>query len=657
MVTTLPSLSVGEASWREEGGDMAVEAVSTPPQSAAKSPSLLQPRSSARSMGGGGASGLASPSVDSGGSSRGPRSPFVPASPAPGVGAFGSRGAQEELRPSTSAYLRRRLPPATAPGGNRRPAGRGIALSDKPNMARMIATAPQLSTVLSAEELERAEDHWRELVREQREMRTRHLQSSEEWRRSRDAKARARMAYGRRDYARAVEELNQTLQATPSSDVLHRFRARAHLRLGSPQHAVSDCKAATRLSPSSADNQLLLGVACVHEGQLVEAGRAYARAMQIDASGQRGEAAYAQVLRGIGHRRPFFQTQLHRRPPRLFDTSVEISNPALDMVAHRQLSPPAAPPPPEVIHTGVDAITLRWREPEDDGGDEVFKFLIECSWYDVSWDQKLGTIFDGVREFTPWHEDAARVTERRFEGLAADNWFSFRIKCANSIGESEYSDAVAVHTRTPEPVRREDETVPRAWINTDLSDVVQAHASRVVGRMRTMEQIRMEELEQAVNQATVEQRARSPEERVLADLENVLQDHARELHVCFKLCCVLGSKDGMNVKEMPRVDFKKFVRDAGLVEDKSLTMQQVRSASARRRCGQPRAPRTARARERVGSHHRRAPGRARRAAGTAADTAAAAARTGRVHLPARQHGLPHQAERRGRAARQRRRRV
>jgi hypothetical protein len=52
-------------------------------------------------------------------------------------------------------------------------------------------------------------------------------------------------------------------------------------------------------------------------------------------------------------------------------------------------------------------------------------------------------------ELKPWHIGAAKTLDATFGELVADNVCCFRVRCANSIGESGYSPIPTV--RTPEP--------------------------------------------------------------------------------------------------------------------------------------------------------------------------------------------------------------
>jgi hypothetical protein len=401
---------------------------------------------------------------------------------------------------------------------------------------------------MSVDELWAAEAEWKTHVAERRSAERGMLACSEELQHAREHATRAVTAIGRREYDSAVEQLTESIRLCPRSDGLLRLRAKANLRAGKLPDALHDSQSASRLVPSSADNMLLLGTLCICGGALVDAGHALTRAMRIEGPiDRRGATVYSSVLTKIRSGRPFWQAQTRRLVPRIFDSRVELSEPERDKVAHLQLRPPAEPPAPVLEQLAFDTIKLRWELPDDDGGDEIFELRVECSWYDVAWSDEMQGLFDGMREFEPWHIGAAKTLDATFGELMADNVYCFRVRCANSIGESGYSPVLTVRTPPPATPAREADEAPPEWLQSDFADVIreQMEARGVSG------------------------------EQVLAELGAVLNEHAAEIHVAFKLFCVLGSKEVTDVRQMQRPQFNKLVKDAGLLDGKVLGMQQV----------------------------------------------------------------------------------
>ncbi|KAG8459785.1 hypothetical protein KFE25_014348 [Diacronema lutheri] len=391
------------------------------------------------------------------------------------------------------------------------------------------APMPILEPRLAPAERARAEAQWRALVRERRDEAQAAEAASAELRRVREATDHARAAFGSREYSRAAEHLSESLRLCPRSDVLLRMRAKAHARAGKLPSALHDGRAAAELNPRSADNQLLLSSLCLREGALADAGHALCDLMARDASAQRGEGEYRALLGSVRTKRTFWQAPMQRVVPRIFDTKVELSDPERDKVAFTELRAPEAPPQLTLTHLSFNSIGVSWELPEDDGGDEIFEFEIECSYYDVAWSDELGGLFEGMRPFSSWHKTPALSAprSRTWTNLASNNVFCLRVRCANSIGESAFSEVLTLTTPPPQPRARADDGMPAAWLQGEYTDVLREY----------------------VEQHGVQGDA------VLAELGAVLQEHAIALHITYKLFCIINSKDITDVSVMPRAQF------------------------------------------------------------------------------------------------------
>lgn len=246
-------------------------------------------------------------------------------------------------------------------------------------------------------------------------------------------------------------------------------------------------------------------------------------------------------------------------------------------MAFTELRAPEAPPQLTLTHLSFNSIGVSWELPEDDGGDEIFEFeasaarprraprpmrrsrcarararrahaaspapnvalrarrarratrQIECSYYDVAWSDELGGLFEGMRPFSSWHKTPALSAprSRTWTNLASNNVFCLRVRCANSIGESAFSEVLTLTTPPPQPRARADDGMPAAWLQGEYTDVLREY----------------------VEQHGVQGDA------VLAELGAVLQEHAIALHITYKLFCIINSKDITDVSVMPRAQF------------------------------------------------------------------------------------------------------
>ena len=72
----------------------------------------------------------------------------------------------------------------------------------------------------------------------------------------------------------------------------------------------------------------------------------------------------------------------------------------------------------------------------------------------------------------------SKVSSKRL-GVRKDHAFRFRVRCRNSVGESETSAPLEVRSKRLPPLPTEvRQHVPRAWVETDLDDLLAADAPR-----------------------------------------------------------------------------------------------------------------------------------------------------------------------------------
>lgn len=179
-----------------------------------------------------------------------------------------------------------------------------------------------------------------------------------------------------------------------------------------------------------------------------------------------------------------------------------------------------------------------------------FPRQVECSYYDVCWSDELQGLFEGMHPFASWLKAPAAAAARTKEwtDLTADNVYCFRVRCSNSIGESEFSDVLTLRTPAPQPRDATTDTCPPAWLASDYADVLKEHVD-----------------------------ARGVDgDDVLAEIAPILDVHSGELHVAFKLFCVITSKEATDVTKMQRAQFTRVIKDAAVMDDAGvLTASQV----------------------------------------------------------------------------------
>jgi hypothetical protein len=358
-------------------------------------------------------------------------------------------------------------------------------------------------------------------------------------------KARSVAALGAKNYAGAIEHLTAWIALDPAADAF-RLRAKANHKAGAFVPALRDAREAADLHPSAA-NMELLGELTASAGTLHDASSALQQAMAVEPF-CRAEALYAGVLSGIRSQRQYFATR-HRRVPRVFDTSVELSDPARDVVGHMMLTRPTPGPTAVLASATYRSITISWALPDDDGGDEIYESIVESSFYDVAWSNADGKLFDGMREFESWHRGrTANVRTASWDMLEPDNTYCFRVRCVNSIGISDPSPELTVRTLLPAERTDEGMELPPSWLRSDYSDLVRDQVAE----------------RKLIDGATV-----------LVELELVLADLAEEIHVAYKLFCMIGSKDVTALAMMQRQQFNDLVKAAELVDKHALNETQI----------------------------------------------------------------------------------
>jgi tetratricopeptide (TPR) repeat protein len=94
-------------------------------------------------------------------------------------------------------------------------------------------------------------------------------------------KAAANTAWAAMDYDRCIESLEKAVDLQPTSDVLHRYRARACLRAGRGVQAIESASQALTIHPRGSDNNLVYARVMHKEHRLKEAATAYLRASRL----------------------------------------------------------------------------------------------------------------------------------------------------------------------------------------------------------------------------------------------------------------------------------------------------------------------------------------------------------------------------------------
>ena len=371
-------------------------------------------------------------------------------------------------------------------------------------------------------------------------------------RREREAKARAEHRLLKRDANAAwslgkldecLEHLNGAIGLNGDCDVLHRYRANLHSREGRLDRALKDAGRAVEINPRASRNFHCHGRALEQSKLLPEAGAAYLAAMRFGLEGGSYEVGYAGLLHTVRREREFHS---HLRPswqkvlgngvcrPSCFDPRKNYTG---DHFAMSKASPPE-PPVLRLTSSKASSFVVEWDDP-DDGGDEIFLYVLQLSEYHVKWQADANGFFDDYLEYVTVHEGPRKVHLKECTGLRPGNTHRLRLRARNAAGDSAWSDELLVQLDKSGRGGLAEESVPRSWLTGDYSDLIA--------------QQRRKDAEFGPQQFYAE---------LASTLASVPPSKFKKI---FKTYATIGVGQS-SAKEMSNMQFVRFCKDMGLIE-------------------------------------------------------------------------------------------
>lgn len=358
-----------------------------------------------------------------------------------------------------------------------------------------------------------------------------------------------------------LASLNQCLGEHEDSPTLHRFRSRLHLRKGSSDAAVWDARRAVALERSA--DSLVLHARCLHRSHnsgrslgvpkmsvasvtdLRRAGEAYLEAGDRSALAPSVVHAYDSLLDAVRRERSYFRPDRGRRRhlPRVGRNAAPVATHS-NIFGNHHLDKPRPvslfePEAPELgtLEVATDSISLEWAEPED-GGDEIYKYEVRCAPFTITWHKESSSFSEGFPQDTAAaYEGPGDVRLAVLRQLLPGHEYEVRIKARNSVGDSDWSIAQTIKTKTPIELNNQAAPLPASWLRISVSDLVE------------------------------QQKALVPESTMqsfFSELGEVLRGYVTPIKLVFKDYAspgTTGSEAAMQANA-----FLKFCKDAGLLQ-------------------------------------------------------------------------------------------
>lgn len=306
----------------------------------------------------------------------------------------------------------------------------------------------------------------------------------------RDAMRQAHKAWKTGELQDCDRHLSNALSASPSSDMLHRFRATVRSRNGKLNDALADAGNAVANSPGNPRNHHAFAVANHRNNDFSAAGTAYLTSMNRGLTGSSDELGFTGFLNSVrrhrnyygdvrpAHRKAVHQLFLARTPSRasIFDPEKTLDE---EGVAQEDLELPE-PPQLRLVSAEENSINVEWIPSL--GGDgaaiTIYAYELEMAQYDVVWEGER--FFDGYRPFEKIHKGSSSITSTSINGLRTDNKVLLRIRAQSYSGLGDWNELVV--STLPPPSRRADALpLPRKWLQVDVADLVPLHVMEVGG--------------------------------------------------------------------------------------------------------------------------------------------------------------------------------
>eukprot|EP00965_Chrysotila_dentata_P263289 6214805-Pleurochrysis_carterae.AAC.2 len=213
------------------------------------------------------------------------------------------------------------------------------------------------------------------------------------------------------------------------------------------EQALEDASTALSLNPSAPDNYVLEAKYMHALNRLSEASSTLLQGLTgVAESDLAPNASYSHLLDSVRRERDYFHKSIslpsicfEKRGRRSTHTGkIGIFDPRkiLDTDGYTIKKPDR--PSLSLVERADTSIQLRWEEPYN-GGDPIYKYVLQMASYEVRWDEKKKVIFDGFCDFVTVQEYKYRTREVTVSNLQPDNEYEFRLAAANCMGESEWS--------------------------------------------------------------------------------------------------------------------------------------------------------------------------------------------------------------------------
>ena len=265
----------------------------------------------------------------------------------------------------------------------------------------------------------------------------------------REARGRADEAASRHRWRECSNELSTVLDANIAIDpTLYTYRSHVLLRQHRLAEALEDSERAVQLAPQSARAHYRQARALTHHKRWNEAGERLVATLALSPRDARSDGRLDEVLGSLRRARPFWPGP-KKRPERQIGGS----------------PPPTSKPPGPcelTLRETTDClIRVSFSPPEDDGGDEIGKYLLEASRIDPLMPDappEWVLAFEGLPSGSaPWSRDVVE--------LEADTEYQLRVCACNENGRGAVGALLRCSTKPEGPGTRElDTRIPKPWL-------------------------------------------------------------------------------------------------------------------------------------------------------------------------------------------------
>ena len=270
------------------------------------------------------------------------------------------------------------------------------------------------------------------------------------------ARSKADDAAERKKWRECSTALDNVLDANigDKDPSLFTYRSHALLKQNRFADALADAERAIALEPKSARGHYRAGRALQHERRWNEAGERLVETLALSPREPRAPERFEEVLHVMRRSRPFWPGP-SKRPERVLGGSPP---------------PTTKPPGPCVLklESATDCkLVVSWSPPEDDGGDEIWKYSIQIAELDPLMNKEdqdelheltFRSAFEGNPSGEgPWTTDVI--------DLLADTDYVLTVQAINGSGRGPLGDALHATTAKPGQGERElDTRIPKPWL-------------------------------------------------------------------------------------------------------------------------------------------------------------------------------------------------